>query len=267
MTKPAPVRADLIKKALADRHKDDFFMTEVKDGPTQSVRHHLKLDALAIRKSWSKPLLSGYEIKVSRSDFLRDDKWMGYLPLCHEFSFVCPAGLIKPEELPEQVGLIYYNPEKETLLTKRKAVYRLVDIPANMLMYIIMNRLDNDRHPFFSDQREQIEAYIKDKVNRYNLSESYKHKIAVRLADMEKEVAEIRRKNERFDKTQAAYDRLRKLAEQAGCHGWFGDGWVDELEQMLLSRAVSKEIQYAVESVERSALQLRKAVESKVVEA
>ncbi|WP_128083539.1 hypothetical protein [Paenibacillus sp. DMB5] len=241
-------------------------MTEVKDGPTQSVRHHLKLDGLAIRKSWSKPLLSGYEVKVSRSDFLRDDKWMGYLPLCHEFSFVCPAGLIKPEELPEQVGLIYYNPDKETLQTKRKAVYRLVEIPANMLMYIIMNRLDNDRHPFFSDQREQIEAYIKDKANRHHLSETYKHKIAARLDELEKEASEIRRKHERFDQTQAVYDRLRKLADQVGCHGWFSDKWVDELEEMVLSSAVSKEIQYAVDSVERSVTRLREAVGAKAVE-
>ncbi|MRN51968.1 hypothetical protein [Paenibacillus monticola] len=260
------VRADLIKKALADRHKDDFYMTEVKDGPSQSVQHHLKLDALAVRKSWSKPLLSGYEIKVSRSDFLRDNKWMGYLPLCHEFSFVCPTGLIKPEELPEQVGLIYYNPEKGTLQTKRKAVYRLVEIPANMLMYIIMNRLNNDRHPFFSDQRERIEAYVLDKGDRYHLSVTYKHKISARLDELEKEASDIRRKYERFDQTQSVYDRLKDLANRIGCHGWFGDKWVDELEQMLLASAVSKEIQSAVESVERSAMQLRKAVGAKAVE-
>ncbi|AIQ63300.1 hypothetical protein PSTEL_09580 [Paenibacillus stellifer] len=260
------VRADMVKKALADKHKDDFFLTEVKDGPTHSVRHHLKMDAMAIRKSWSKPLISGYEVKVERSDFVRDDKWMGYLGMCHEFSFVCPKGLIEPAELPEQVGLIYYNPETRALHTKRKAVYRLVEIPANMLMYIIMNRLDNERHPFFSDERERIEAYIKDKGDRYHLSEGYKHKIAVQVADLEKELSKIRRQHERFDKTQAAYDRLKTVAEKVGCHGWFGDAWVDELEQMLLVGAVSSEVRYAVESIERSVIRLREAMGEQVEE-
>jgi len=48
----------------------------------------------------------GYEIKVSRSDFLGDDKWDNYLKYCNYFYFVAPKGLIGKHELPDGVGLI-----------------------------------------------------------------------------------------------------------------------------------------------------------------
>lgn len=65
--------AEDIKHALARRHKEDMFFTEVKDGPTGY--QYSRIDALAIKISWSKYQLTGYEVKVSRSDFLRDSKW------------------------------------------------------------------------------------------------------------------------------------------------------------------------------------------------
>ena len=48
-----------------------------------------------------------FEIKTSRSDFLGDDKWEKYLKYCDYFAFVCPEGVIKPDELPENIGLVY----------------------------------------------------------------------------------------------------------------------------------------------------------------
>ncbi len=66
---------------------------------------------------------SGYsvliECKTSRSDFLIDkkkhfrqypDMGMGNYRL-----FLCPAGLIKPEELPNGWGLLYYNSNEKYL--------------------------------------------------------------------------------------------------------------------------------------------------------
>lgn len=66
----------------------------------------LKFDGLAITKSYTKPNIIGYEIKVSRNDFLQDNKWHLYLQYCNEFYFVVPKGLVKKEELPDHVGLI-----------------------------------------------------------------------------------------------------------------------------------------------------------------
>ncbi|HEY0797748.1 MAG TPA: MmcB family DNA repair protein [Candidatus Baltobacteraceae bacterium] len=50
-----------------------------------------------------------YEIKSSRADFLRDDKWERYLPFCTHFAFVAPAGMIARWELNREIGLIEYG--------------------------------------------------------------------------------------------------------------------------------------------------------------
>lgn len=69
-----------IKLALAEKHWRDFFLTEVKSGSTwMTARGDMKiLDGLAIRKSWTSPCFTGYEVKISRSDFLRDSKFYTY---------------------------------------------------------------------------------------------------------------------------------------------------------------------------------------------
>ena len=64
----------------------------------------------------------GYEFKVSRSDFLSDQKarnkhygpavpkWKHYLKYCHLFYWVTPEGLVKPEEVEAPAGLIWIVP-------------------------------------------------------------------------------------------------------------------------------------------------------------
>jgi hypothetical protein len=72
-----------IKKALAKKHGNrEFFITECKTGPTG--RGMLQFDGLAIYKSWARPNIVGYEIKTSRSDFLRDNKYTRHMPYCIE---------------------------------------------------------------------------------------------------------------------------------------------------------------------------------------
>ncbi|ASS76839.1 hypothetical protein CIG75_19090 [Tumebacillus algifaecis] len=193
------VRADQITHALQQRHREDLFITECKTGPTQITRDEklLKFDALAIKKSWTQPCITGYEVKVDRQDFLRDEKWPGYMKHCHRFSFVCPHGLIQPEELPDDVGLIYYKPEKGTLYTKRKALYRNIVMSSDMLYYILLSRTESDRHPFFSTQREMLEAFVLDKAERRELSRHVNSKMKDELLELRSNLDTSSRKIER----------------------------------------------------------------------
>jgi hypothetical protein len=67
-------------------------------------------------------VMKGFEFKVSRQDFLADlkpkkrhrsnypadqPKWKYYLQFCNLFYWVCPEGLIKPEEVEAPAGLIW----------------------------------------------------------------------------------------------------------------------------------------------------------------
>lgn len=145
----------------------DAFYSEVRNGPSEFYLHPfckeikqsgghrglLIMDAIAIKQSWTKPCITGYEIKVSRSDFLRDKKWQNYQKYCHEFYFVSPPGVIKIEDLDAagcgDVGLIYYSSDHDTLFTKRRAMYRKINLRSpevvGMLYYLAMYRAGVDR--------------------------------------------------------------------------------------------------------------------------
>lgn len=150
-----------IKKALAEKHHKDFFLTECKSGSTwMTPRGDMKiLNGLAIRPSWTAPCFTGYEVKVSRSDFLRDAKFYTYEELVNCLYIVCPKGMIDRTELPESVGLMYYDPDKKTITTRKKALFRKIEYSPELLLYIIYTRLDPDRIPFFSNKAEYFREY------------------------------------------------------------------------------------------------------------
>lgn len=68
---------------------------------------NLRIDAILIDTShhW----IRGFEIKVSRTDFLQDKKWQEYSEFTSSLSIVCPEELIKKEEIPKPFGLIYVS--------------------------------------------------------------------------------------------------------------------------------------------------------------
>jgi hypothetical protein len=126
---------------LEKKHELDVFVPECKNGETWGVRDLLKLDAWVLRRTYSPLTIIGYEIKVSRSDFVQDQKWMDYLELCHAFYFVCPAGMIRATDLPSGVGIIWVS-KSGTLHTKRKAVRHEFDPTKllRLLVYVVMAR-------------------------------------------------------------------------------------------------------------------------------
>lgn len=254
MSSKTKVRADEIKRALAKRHTDDLFLTEVKTGATWRNDELLKFDALAIKKSWAKPRFTGYEVKVNRSDFLKDQKWPGYLPHCHCFSFVCPKGLITPEELADEVGLIWYYPDTGALVTKRPAKYRLIEISADLLYYILLSRIESDRHPFFSSHREKIEAYVKDKQARLNLAREFKGKLFDEIAALREKVRELE-----LELRHGGYEQLEKIkkaAEKAGIETRY-IWWPNEVVKML-ENSIHPDILHAVDRIQREADEIRK---------
>lgn len=72
--------------------------------------HGLRIDAalIDVRERW----IMGFEVKVSRSDFLRDEKWQLYSQFCSSLAIVCPAGLIQKEEVADPFGLLYIDKDK-----------------------------------------------------------------------------------------------------------------------------------------------------------
>ena len=130
----APFMTSNINNALRQRHKDGIWIDEF---ACHVGNKYYLMDFWATEFGYDKDLI-GYEIKASRQDFMRDKKWENYLPFCHSFYFVCPIGLIHPDELPEDVGLIYYKTEKNALRIKKQAVRRKCQIKEKTWKYIMM---------------------------------------------------------------------------------------------------------------------------------
>lgn len=184
-----------IKLALKEFHngKPSYFITECKTCSTYfpDPQGLLKFDGLAITKSYTKPNIIGYEIKVSRNDFLQDNKWHLYLQYCNEFYFVVPKGLVKKEELPDHVGLIYFNPDTKGLRTVKKALYRQIEEPVGVYKYIIFSRLEEDRIPFYNDRAEYCKDYLEDKVVKSAIGQRLGTKLAKDLEDAEKRIKSL----------------------------------------------------------------------------
>lgn len=88
---------------------------------------HENADVLAFNASDSTMI----EVKYSRSDFLKDKtKWFRKLraETCGNYKYYyCVEGVIRPEEIPDYWGLIYYYPKSRKSRIKLKAK----KVPAN----------------------------------------------------------------------------------------------------------------------------------------
>lgn len=201
--------ANEIVSLLAARHKEDVFVPECKNGPTQTGRH-VRLDAWAMPRSWSHPAVTGYEVKVSRSDFLNDNKWHSYLPLCNLLWFVCPSGLIQEREVPEGVGLLWVASTGRSLRTMRKAPHRDVQIPESLFRYVLMCR-SRIRPSGFDEmtRADRWREWLSEKKDNRKLG--YLVSRAVR-----EHVETVERENRRLKEQMAGYDEIRKMLAALG---------------------------------------------------
>lgn len=253
------IRADQVKKALAGRHTDDLFLTEVKTGRTWDNNELLKFDALAMKRSWANPCITGYEIKVARSDFMKDQKWPGYMAYCNKFSFVCPKGLITKDELPPEVGLIYYYPDTGALRSERPAKHRMIDIPPDLYMYMLMSRTESDRHPFFSSRREMMQAYVADKSDRATLGKEVRSKLVAEVRELRKKITEVDWEKERLQRDSDLLQDVRKLLSDFGIRLGAWTNWEDQL-RLRLSTGVNPQVITTLTKIMSETEQLQKLI-------
>ena len=152
-------------------------------------------DAIGFRSAGFKDGSVVVEVKMSRSDFLADSKkphrngttigigkWRYYL---------CPEGLIKPEELPEKWGLLY--------LTKRGGVKPIVGAPA-------------ETH--YGKQQSLLEAMAFERD--MEREQFILVKLLSRLSDPDKVNLRIREAEGRASRLAKTVDDLRKEINTSG---------------------------------------------------
>lgn len=200
------VDADTVKALLAVKHSKDVFVAECKNGPTWFAGGGLGiLDAWAMKRSWANPCTWGYEVKITRADFLQDNKWQTYLSECNQFYFVCPSGVIRLDECPDEAGLMYVSKTGTRLYTKKKAPHRAGGPSVEILQYILFSRAiieDRYHHRDHEDKRQFWTRWLKEKKIDQELGwrvgkalgETIRTKIVraeQKLADQAKDIARL----------------------------------------------------------------------------
>lgn len=257
----ADVSADVLLKALAQRHKDDVFVPECKNGPTQTGSHR-RLDAWVMLKTWSPVTMIGYEIKVSRSDWRRDEKIADYMGLCNFLNIVAPKGVVPVEELPSGVGLLELagTGTGSRLITKRRAARREIQVPASLLLYVLMCRTTIDAKGKDPEQRQRWRAdslrdWASGKEDRMKLHYSINQKIRDRFREAEdaRQAAE-----QHASALQHIDDRIRELG--------FDPtqpirAWEIEAKLRAFDAAIPDHVLRAIERTERDMASVRASLE------
>lgn len=236
------ISSGTIVELLRVKHAKDVFVTECKDGPSQSASHS-RLDVWAMKKSWANPLSVGYEIKVSRGDFLQDNKWRSYLPCCNEFSFVAPKGLIKVDELSAECGLIELVGTSR-LVTRKRAPYRQIEPPETLYRYLLMCRAKITRE--WHDQ-QQSKA---DRLREWLACKDENQQLAWEVSNAVKDhVRKVQAKNDELTKRMCEYDEVKAFLKEIGLDperlGW-RPKWTVEERYKLLTDLVPDKLRSAI---------------------
>jgi hypothetical protein len=109
----------MTSQEIKDRLRNSFAFNTSSIYVPEYTHRELRIDAIVINiaKRW----IRGFEIKISRTDWLQDDKWVLYSQFCSSLSIVCPEDLIKPNEIEKPFGLLYIL-EKKKLTSNLESV-------------------------------------------------------------------------------------------------------------------------------------------------
>jgi len=242
-----------IKIALARKHEKDYYLDEVKSGSSWNGTANRILDGCALKCSYASPFITGYEIKVTRSDFKGDNKFFTYLPLVHALYIVTPSGLVEREELPTDIGLMWYDPKKKTLSVKKRPPPRQIEISVDMLLYIIYSRLDRERIPFYSSKVEFWRAWLEDKKSNRDLGRIVGGKMATEIARLAEELNAAN--SFRVGGEREEYKELRQILSDYGMPAWL----INKEQARWLRERLTREYPECLDGVQR---QLQTAIQS-----
>jgi len=210
------MRADHIVKLLQQRHHADVVVTECKTGGSWHGTMQI-FDLWCMPRSYTHSHVTGYEVKVDRSDFLGDNKWPGYTPYCNYFYFVCPKDLIDKSELAADIGLMYAS-EKQ-LKVVRKAPLRQVTIPDSIFRYILMTRCNITESQFNNNsvnresKRKFFEGWCEarkiDKAFGQNVSKSIRQTV-------ENEIVKVQQENRDLQEQILSYSYIKEFLSELG---------------------------------------------------
>ncbi len=193
------MHAGSIIKLLEQKYSTETFISECKVGSTYDGGCP-RMDFWVAHKTWGTPTCTGFEVKVARSDFLKDNKWQSYLPYCQAFYFVSPAKVIHAEEVPAEAGLLWTSTNGTCLFTKKKAPTRRIQVNPDVYHYVLMHRLEQRRTGLLDHDSDERLVYAS--------------KVRQRIKD---HLSAVGRQKRELDARQNIYDVIDTNIRQLGC--------------------------------------------------
>ncbi|RVG90383.1 MULTISPECIES: hypothetical protein [Sinorhizobium] len=108
------VTSGQVKAAIAAMHSPPSHQTffEVSNATGYGIKSYADAISMGVWPSTGNEI-HGFEVKVSRSDFLNEmknpEKAMPIMQYCHRWSLVCPASMVKLDEVPATWGVYWYK--------------------------------------------------------------------------------------------------------------------------------------------------------------
>ncbi len=186
--------AGILVELLEHRHAEDISVAESLTGWSGSPR----IDFWVLKPTWTRLHTIGYEVKISRNDFLKDTKWRDYLPSCNQFFFVAPPKLIDPKELPSEAGLIEAFVNGQGLRIVKQSPDRKSDLGSvlNVLRHILMWRAGNQ----YEDRNKKAQQWKASISNRkdigYKVAEVVNERVKKRVGEVEEENSKLAKEND-----------------------------------------------------------------------
>lgn len=244
---------------LRRRHSGEVFVAECKAGPVGSRI----MDGFALLPTWSPMTAIGYEVKVTRSDWLRDQKLHAYLPCCHQFYVVASKGIVQAGELPDGVGLMepIGRGTGRRLVVRVKATRREADPQAlsRVLAYALLWRvptIDGTHAVQHFERRESLwKAFVEGRAETRSIGRSVGPKMRAELKRMQERVEAAERL---ADQLSTADGVLRELGIDSSDAVWNLRGEVIRKVAALKSDGVIDALQRAQSGLQAalSALQV-----------
>lgn len=156
---------DLAQHLRSDKR---LVWTDMQLGPSGSPRP----DVYTLERSYSNPLPTAYECKISRADLRSDTtsgKWQKYLQYAGAVIFAVPDGLCTPAEIPAGCGLIVRKAQAWRHV--RKATRAHVSLPMDACMKLLIDGVGRTVGPHVPHPR-RLELWSEHKAVRKKFGEA-----------------------------------------------------------------------------------------------
>lgn len=190
--------ADLAQHLRADSR---MVWTDMQLGPSGSPRP----DVYTIERSYSRPMPTAYECKISRSDLRSDTtsgKWQKYLAYAGAVVFAVPDGLCTVADIPPSCGLIV---RKDNVWRHaRKATRQPVTLPMDACMKLLIDGVRRS---------EMARAAAPRRVDLWAESKAVRERFGQAVAEAASNLARARAATaDHQAMLKAAFDRVEREA-------------------------------------------------------